>query len=313
MGLSAGRRFACPTFSGATAGSSSGALHLLAVSCLETAPELSPALRSRVRAAAAELLPPTNVTTARALAAAGSFVLDLLVDEPGSTVREVAAIIRTVTEIGDPAGISLLERYVEDERGTVRDALLTAWATFDSDEYTDRIALRMRSPLTTIPDGLGARQAITFIRRTKSNRINVGEGLLWDRDVRRALRDSRDIRQVSVRGRGPLGARLLTRDGTREAAAARVQRYREVRPDGGVRYKFLRVVHGFDVSHGEPPRSASTGYCMYVADPSVLGSLAGQTIHASFLYIGFPVGRYWHSPESMAALHDYIEQMVRPY
>ncbi|MEV4753625.1 NACHT domain-containing protein [Micromonospora sp. NPDC049559] len=113
--------------------------HLLAVSCLETVRELTPEMRQRVKAAATRLLPPNNVAAARSLATAGAFVLDLLAEFPGRTVKEVTAIIRTVGEIGDPAGIALLERHLADPRWTVRRALMDAWRFFGADEYAIRI------------------------------------------------------------------------------------------------------------------------------------------------------------------------------
>ncbi|MFG2045687.1 NACHT domain-containing protein [Dactylosporangium sp. NPDC048998] len=118
-------------------------LHLLAISCLETAPELAPELRTRVEAAAAALIPPKTATQARILAAGGPYVLDLLSNVTNPAPAEIVAIIRTVLEIGDPAGIGLLERYVGVRRKAVQEVLLAAWSAFDADEYAQRIIARL--------------------------------------------------------------------------------------------------------------------------------------------------------------------------
>jgi hypothetical protein len=116
------------------------ALRLVAVASLESSPELDPELRSRIQDAVVSLLPPRTMTAARSLARAGSFTLDLLARSSPSSATEVAATIRAVGEIGDPAALPLLARFGKDPRKAVVKELLSAWPKFDPEEYT-RIVL----------------------------------------------------------------------------------------------------------------------------------------------------------------------------
>jgi hypothetical protein len=116
------------------------ALRLVAVASLESSPELDPELRARIQEAVASLLPPRTMNAARSLARAGSFTLDLLARSRPSTATEVAATIRAVGEIGDPAALPLLARFGKDSRKAVVKELLSAWPKFDPEEYA-RIVL----------------------------------------------------------------------------------------------------------------------------------------------------------------------------
>jgi hypothetical protein len=111
------------------------ALRLVAVASLESSPELAPELRERVRVAAAELLPPRTMAAARSLSKAGPFTLDLLAKSQPRTAAQVAATIRAVAEIGDPAALPMLARFGRDKRKAVLKELLAAWRRFDPEEY----------------------------------------------------------------------------------------------------------------------------------------------------------------------------------
>ncbi|MEU5549845.1 NACHT domain-containing protein [Micromonospora sp. NPDC047793] len=115
------------------------ALRLLAIACLETSPEVPPALRQEVHKATAKLLPPNTMTTARLLARAGAFTLDLLAQSEPRTANEATATIRAAAEIADPAGLALLARFGRDRRRSVQRELLRAWRRFDPDEYAQKV------------------------------------------------------------------------------------------------------------------------------------------------------------------------------
>ncbi|MGC5288935.1 NACHT domain-containing protein [Micromonospora sp. DT231] len=184
--------------------------HLLAVLCLETVRELAPEIQQGVRAAAAQLLPPKNITAARSLAAAGSFVLDLLAALPGRTVKEVTAIIRTVGEIGDPAGIALLERYLPDRRFTVRDALMYAWRFFDADEYAIRIVqpLAAADPLPIVSSS--AQQVLAAARHVPALReLQIPASAISAPSVQHALFAATNIEKISVRAASSAAGRNL--------------------------------------------------------------------------------------------------------
>jgi Leucine-rich repeat (LRR) protein len=114
-------------------------LHLLAVACLETSPELSHELRAEIRDRVRGLLPPTNVATAKSLASAGDFVVDLLEQSRPSRAREVAATIRAAAEIGSEAALRVITNYRRDNRSTVYKELLHAWPYFEPEDYAKTI------------------------------------------------------------------------------------------------------------------------------------------------------------------------------
>jgi NACHT domain len=110
-------------------------MHLLALACLETSPELDPELRERIELSAANLLPPKSVNVAGAFAAAGPFVLDLLADAQPANAREAAGTIRAAVETGLSDALSVLARFSKDTRPTVQNELVAAWGRFDVEEY----------------------------------------------------------------------------------------------------------------------------------------------------------------------------------
>ncbi|MFF4158250.1 NACHT domain-containing protein [Streptomyces sp. NPDC001678] len=118
-------------------------LHLLAAACLEQAPEIAPDVRARVEHAAAELVPPRDVQAARALAGAGSAVLDLLPGPEGLPDEVAHAVVVTATMLGDDRAIPLLARYATHPSLRVRAQLAWAWDRFDTDHYADAVIGRL--------------------------------------------------------------------------------------------------------------------------------------------------------------------------
>ncbi|XVV08123.1 NACHT domain-containing protein [Actinosynnema sp. CA-248983] len=114
-------------------------LHLLAVACLETAPELTPEIRDRIASRASRLLPPRSLTAAKAFASAGAFVLDLLAAANPRTEKEVAATIRAAASIGLDEALPLLAGYGRDGRDNVQQELVAAWAKFDPETYASTV------------------------------------------------------------------------------------------------------------------------------------------------------------------------------
>ena len=117
-------------------------LHLLAVACLETSPELSADLIEQIQERARQLLPPKNMTVAKSLASAGDFVIDLLDQTPGVTGRQAAATIRAASDIGGDAALRVIARYGTDVREEVYNELIRAWSRWpDVAEYA-RVVLK---------------------------------------------------------------------------------------------------------------------------------------------------------------------------
>jgi hypothetical protein len=109
-------------------------LRLVALACLDTSPELPPELRARIEREAGRVIPPTTMAAARAIAKS-EFAVDLLIRSRPKSAAEVAATIRAVAEIGDPAALPLLARFGTDRRKAVVRELLRAWPRFDPEEY----------------------------------------------------------------------------------------------------------------------------------------------------------------------------------
>ncbi|GAA0429651.1 NACHT domain-containing protein [Streptomyces luteireticuli] len=119
-------------------------LHLLAAVCLEHATEVAPEIRTRVERAAAELVPPRDVPSAKALAEAGEVVLDLLPGPEGLPDEVAHAVVVTATAVGDDRAIPLLARYATHPWREVRAQLVWSWDRFDTDHYADAVIGRLR-------------------------------------------------------------------------------------------------------------------------------------------------------------------------
>ena len=113
---------------------------LLATSCLAQATELDPTTRTRVLDLAANMIPPTNVAGARALAGiGGTLVLDLLPD-PDDLPDDVArCVVVTAAHIGTDAALSVLTRYRHHRALLVRSQLTHSWYQFDTEQYAEEV------------------------------------------------------------------------------------------------------------------------------------------------------------------------------
>ncbi|RSM43358.1 NACHT domain-containing protein [Amycolatopsis balhimycina DSM 5908] len=113
-------------------------LDLVALACLETSPELSERLRNEIEDRASTLIPPNSSDVADALAAAGEFVLDLLVGcEPEPA--QVPFLIHAAALIGGPAALDLIARHRRSNDPRVVSELLAADAQFEPEEYAERV------------------------------------------------------------------------------------------------------------------------------------------------------------------------------
>ncbi|WP_053161381.1 serine protease [Streptomyces caatingaensis] len=119
-------------------------LHLLAAVCLEQATEVAPDVRARVERAAAGLVPPRDVESAKALAEAGEVVLDLLPGPEGLPDEVAHAVVVTATAVGDERAVPLLARYAAHPWREVRAQLVWAWDRFDTDYYAEAVIGRLR-------------------------------------------------------------------------------------------------------------------------------------------------------------------------
>lgn len=114
-------------------------LHLIAVSCLETAIELEPQVKAEVEKRLSKLVPPGNMTDAKALAAAGELAVKYLTKKARYTGAICAACVRALATIGGNAALEMLEGYTLDGRETVVKELVKACDAFDRGDYARRV------------------------------------------------------------------------------------------------------------------------------------------------------------------------------
>ncbi len=117
-------------------------LHLLAVSCLETSIVLSQEVKAEVEQRLKYLVPPQNMTDAKALASANELAVKYLAKKGTYPATTTAASIRTLALIGGETALEMLEGYAKDKRSTVIHELLRAWDSFDREDFARRVLSR---------------------------------------------------------------------------------------------------------------------------------------------------------------------------
>ncbi|MFF1609457.1 NACHT domain-containing protein [Amycolatopsis sp. NPDC058278] len=114
-------------------------LDLVALACLETSPVLSERLRNEIEDRASTLIPPSTFEEAKALAAAGEFVLDLLADCEPEDPATTAATVHAIALVGGPGALELLTRHRNAQDKTVVRVLVNARQQFDPAEFAERV------------------------------------------------------------------------------------------------------------------------------------------------------------------------------
>ncbi len=114
-------------------------IHLLAVACLETSPELDPEITSRLGEILHSLIPPTTKSEARALASAGDLAVPLLSGQSEKYAIVVAACVRALSLIGTEKAMNVLKEYGSDTRVTVTRELKRAWSSFDAERFAKEV------------------------------------------------------------------------------------------------------------------------------------------------------------------------------
>jgi hypothetical protein len=109
------------------------------VSCLETSVELGQGVRSAVEQRLSKLVPPKNMTDARAMAAAGELAVKYLANKGKRTAATNAACVRTLALIGGDAALDILKEYATDTRPAVVNELLKGWDYFEKDTYARHV------------------------------------------------------------------------------------------------------------------------------------------------------------------------------
>ncbi|ROP41932.1 NACHT domain-containing protein [Saccharothrix texasensis] len=164
-----------------------GDLNLLVLASLETAPELSGSLRREIQLNTARLLPPSSINKAKAIAAAGPFVLDLLADCQPQTVDEVTATIRALAETRIEEALPVIARFASDPRPRVFEEVLRCMAFFDVREYGEAVLAKSTLPRLLV-DSEVALTAVKYMGSLKQVHLpHPGQG--WSSAVRYELPD----------------------------------------------------------------------------------------------------------------------------
>jgi Leucine-rich repeat (LRR) protein len=130
-------------------------LHLLAVACLETSEQLSDELVRSLGQCLKTLIPPKNMTEARAVASAGELAVPQLGGYSKRPTNVVAACVRALSLIGTDTALQQIKRYSRDTRSTVIKELVKAWSSFEPESYVTEVLadspldhgwLRLRDP-----------------------------------------------------------------------------------------------------------------------------------------------------------------------
>jgi Leucine-rich repeat (LRR) protein len=123
-------------------------LHLVAVACMEASLELDKSLVAAINERFGNLVPPRNLTDAKALASAGLLAVPhLAIGQSKMYATSAAACVRSLALIGGDNALDALATYADDERQTVTTQLVRAWENFDRNEFAEKV-LAKRTRLT---------------------------------------------------------------------------------------------------------------------------------------------------------------------
>ncbi|MFD9565609.1 NACHT domain-containing protein [Streptomyces sp. NPDC059994] len=114
-------------------------VHLLAATGLEHAPELASEVRAEVERRTAALIPPRDMVAARALAAAGPMILDLLPDPEGLDKYTAELAVIAASHVESERAITFLARFGRHPARRVRAQLVWSWGRFDTQQYADEV------------------------------------------------------------------------------------------------------------------------------------------------------------------------------
>ncbi|WP_421108776.1 NACHT domain-containing protein [Streptomyces sp. NEAU-S77] len=118
-------------------------LFLLAMACLDQAPDLDPGIREEVTRHAMGFIPPLDVRRARELATVGPLVLELLPPPDDLTDEQAECCVVTASRIPVDAAIPYLARFADHPAIAVRAQLASSWGRFDTERYFTEVILRL--------------------------------------------------------------------------------------------------------------------------------------------------------------------------
>ncbi|MFI0735150.1 NACHT domain-containing protein [Streptomyces sp. NPDC021225] len=116
---------------------------LLALACLEHAPDLNSEVRDAVTADAQRFIPPLSASRARELATVGPLVLELLPPPADLTDDRAYSCVVAASHIGTDAAIPYLSRFTNHPALLVRSQLTASWGRFDTERYFTEVIARL--------------------------------------------------------------------------------------------------------------------------------------------------------------------------
>ncbi len=140
-------------------------LQLLAISCLETAVEISPHIRQRVEQLLGTLIPPQKTSIALRLSAAGNMVVPFLTYKDSYSEQESTTCVQLLSVIGTRPALLKLGTFINDKRETVREAI---WK-----------ALEKTNPNEVLASGLANDLKLALKDYIHEKEINVHGSLLY--------------------------------------------------------------------------------------------------------------------------------------
>jgi NACHT conflict system protein/NACHT domain-containing protein len=123
-------------------------LHLLAVACFETAPDIEPELRGRIQERADRLLPPQSLESAKSFASAGQYIVERLAASPPTGETETVATVRALAETGLEEAVEVIGAFGADERPSVQQELVRSWPAFEPVTYAAKVLAK--SPIGSL-------------------------------------------------------------------------------------------------------------------------------------------------------------------
>ncbi|GAA1711042.1 NACHT domain-containing protein [Streptomyces yatensis] len=172
-------------------------LFLLAMACLEHAPDLDPVIRDQVTRSAMEFVPPMTIPRARELATAGPLVLELLPGPEGLTDEVAESCVVTASRIPVDAAIPYLAQFADHPAIGVRAQLASSWGRYDTERYFHEVILRLdRDGLYFVAESM---EQLRLLLDTGPRPWLILRGYFTDHEIRGSL-DGQEVTRLRLQG-----------------------------------------------------------------------------------------------------------------
>ena len=146
---------------------------LIAVACLQTAPQLERSVRESVEALARELVPPSSLEAAESLVSVGALAIDELERRKPTTQIQASCSVRLLSNIGSDDALRLIGDIAADHPN-IDEELLRAWRLFEGRKYAENVISRAQlSQELTVSDP-GVLPFTEFFIKLRVMRLDLG-------------------------------------------------------------------------------------------------------------------------------------------